>query len=457
MKTCYSIENSPLIRMTYTNGYGETSVRRVEPIRVYAGRNGYSYMKAYCHLREENRTFRTDRIQHWTPVTEEYLQEYPDTDFSVSTPIPTPIPTPVPTPVPTVVEHRTAKLQAAPDPPRMYLPATSSAYASSSADGSTTPEETSSTGYRFFESLVAIVIVIVFFGLTDPSFWPGFLRMLFTTDQSSQAESAVPVPIDFSRWSEQTSAKTKQAKTKQTKATAPVSKKTPVIPEAKPQPQSTTRLEPKPLPVPIVTYHSYRGVNIKQEKTGGINTYSSEGFRAAGNLWSLKVQIASKLFRDITGVESSSLEKIYTSADSDKSGILSWPEVSAFQRRLTRKFEYKHNASALRPDEFIEEGGGDCEDWALMTCGLFRYWGYESYVGGLGNSSATGGHAIALVPQQDKPVNMTYYHLEGFRTWSGSLLSTAYYIPIDYDLVGGLSSAVGKGHKLERVYNPERF
>ena len=71
MKTCYSIENSSLIRMTYTNGFGETSVRRVEPIRVYAGRNGYSYMKAYCRLREENRTFRMDRIQHWTPVTEE--------------------------------------------------------------------------------------------------------------------------------------------------------------------------------------------------------------------------------------------------------------------------------------------------------------------------------------------------------------------------------------------------
>ena len=73
------------------------------------------------------------------------------------------------------------------------------------------------------------------------------------------------------------------------------------------------------------------------------------------------------------------------------------------------------------------------------------------------NLAYAGGHAIALVPQQDKPVNSTYYHLEGFRTWSGSLLPTAYYIPIDYDRVGGLSSAVAKAHKLKKVYNPERI
>ena len=440
MKTCCSIENSSLIRMTYTNGYGETSERKVEPIRVYAGRNGYSYMKAYCHMREENRTFRLDRIQHWTPV----IEEYPDTDLPISTL--------VPTPVPTVAEYRipkpeaAPKLPAAPDPPGTYLPATSP------ADKPSSREETSSTGSTFFKSLVTAIIVAAFFGLTDPSFRGGLLQMLFTTDHSSQEESTVPAPPDFSRWSEQT-----PAKKKKTKATAPVSKKTPVIPGTKPQTQSTTRPEPKPLPAPIVTYHSYRGVNIKKESTGDIKTYSSEGFRATGNLWNLKVQIASKLFRDITGIENSSLEKIYTSADSDRSGILSWPEVGAFQRQLTRKFEYKHNTSALRPDEFIEEGGGDCEDWALMTCGLFRYWGYESYVGALGNSSATDRHAVALIPQQHKPADWTYYHLEGFRTWSGSLLPTAYYIPIDYDLVGGLSSAVGKGHKLERVYNPERI
>ncbi len=43
----------------YVNGSGESSRRRIH-IQTY---NGSPYLKAYCHLRNEPRTFRIDRIR----------------------------------------------------------------------------------------------------------------------------------------------------------------------------------------------------------------------------------------------------------------------------------------------------------------------------------------------------------------------------------------------------------
>ena len=52
-------------RIAYTNGYGEPSIRVIEPLRIYQGRNGYTYLRAYCNLRDQERTFRLDRIRSW--------------------------------------------------------------------------------------------------------------------------------------------------------------------------------------------------------------------------------------------------------------------------------------------------------------------------------------------------------------------------------------------------------
>ena len=56
------------VRIAYTSGYGESSIRIIEPVRIYQGRNGYTYLRAYCHLREEERTFRLDRIRSWEQI-----------------------------------------------------------------------------------------------------------------------------------------------------------------------------------------------------------------------------------------------------------------------------------------------------------------------------------------------------------------------------------------------------
>ena len=70
-----SIDPRTQVRIAYTNGYGEPSIRKIEPIRSFEGRNGYTYLKAYCHLREEERTFRMDRISSWSEAEEFEVEE----------------------------------------------------------------------------------------------------------------------------------------------------------------------------------------------------------------------------------------------------------------------------------------------------------------------------------------------------------------------------------------------
>jgi hypothetical protein len=54
-----------LVRIAYTNSYGQSSIRVIEPRRIFRGGNGYTYIRAWCHLRAEERTFRLDRVRVW--------------------------------------------------------------------------------------------------------------------------------------------------------------------------------------------------------------------------------------------------------------------------------------------------------------------------------------------------------------------------------------------------------
>ena len=55
------------VRIAYTDGYGQSSIRVIEPRRIFRGGNGYAYIRAWCHLRAEERTFRLDRVRSWEP------------------------------------------------------------------------------------------------------------------------------------------------------------------------------------------------------------------------------------------------------------------------------------------------------------------------------------------------------------------------------------------------------
>jgi hypothetical protein len=49
------------VRIWYADNNGEITDRIIEPIRVYVKQERY-YLEAFCHLRDEERTFRLDRI-----------------------------------------------------------------------------------------------------------------------------------------------------------------------------------------------------------------------------------------------------------------------------------------------------------------------------------------------------------------------------------------------------------
>ena len=151
------------------------------------------------------------------------------------------------------------------------------------------------------------------------------------------------------------------------------------------------------------------------------------------------------------------LEQRYAEADADRDGYLCWPELEAFQKRLDREFEYQANPTALRPDQFLAQGGGDCEDWALMSCGLFRYWGWPCYVGRLAPGRQSAGHAVCLVRSERKPAGYMYYTVTEACTGDGRRVPPGDYVPIDYGVVGGLTNAVGNDWRLQHFYEPERM
>lgn len=65
-----AIQSQQDVLIAYRNARNELLERRISPI-LLGGYGRYSYVEAFCHLREANRQFRIDRIQsvrHWQPV-----------------------------------------------------------------------------------------------------------------------------------------------------------------------------------------------------------------------------------------------------------------------------------------------------------------------------------------------------------------------------------------------------
>jgi hypothetical protein len=163
-----------------------------------------------------------------------------------------------------------------------------------------------------------------------------------------------------------------------------------------------------------------------------------------------------KLFISKYGNQEGTLVSIFAAADADQSGDLSWGELGKFQSSMYRRFSYKSNATALRPDDFVRQGGGDCEDWALLTAAFCDYWGWEAYVACFFGDSGDG-HALCMVRAPARvPVGYTYWHVTSAQTLEGDALAEGDYVPVDYDQVGMLSNAVKAGETLRYFMTPMR-
>jgi hypothetical protein len=370
------------LELQYRDGSGDVTERTIIPDRLYRSSNGLCYLKGYCRLREEDRTFRLDRILSFEPLEDLQAKECPNPEFPEST-------------NPQSSINTIIRYQQKPD---------------LSVPPSTSPEFRKAVprDKRFsFGKVLMTIIAFVIAAALYQEYW------------------AYDIP-DYTK--------------------APVY-------------QLNTRAAPQPAPAPAPpTSYFYRNVMIRK-------VTSSDSTRWEAPLYDLSAQtpkqlhyvINSRKFRQITGIADRALESLYASADYDSNGHLSWREINRFQNSLYRKYRYINNTYALRPDQFLGQGGGDCEDWALMTCGLLRYWGWNCRVASYGPSDGGTGHAIAMV-WSEKPVKGCGYVYLREGTYIGrSAVKPGYYIPIDYNYVGGISEAVGRDWYLRNFYKPEEI
>ncbi|HOY89900.1 MAG TPA: hypothetical protein PKZ09_09025, partial [Bacillota bacterium] len=231
------------------------------------------------------------------------------------------------------------------------------------------------------------------------------------------------------------------------------------------RPTATYSYTPAPKPVqppsppkPSLEETTIGGRLLRTYRTGGVERYEvpSLGLATASKVEAIAA-IRLPTFVAVTGLTNPSLISRYLEADLNGSGKLSFDELETFQRKTYREFRYEANELALRPDEFLEAKGGDCEDFALYTAGLLRFWGWEPYLGSLGPARGGVGHAVCLSYEEGSfSGGYTYFEVEAWTTEDGTGLKPGKYVPIDYDQVGGLTNAVEKGWKLRSIYTPEK-
>ena len=195
----------------------------------------------------------------------------------------------------------------------------------------------------------------------------------------------------------------------------------------------------------------YRGYII--EKRGSY--YIIKGLKGRYNsIYDVIIKINTVKFEKITKIENKKLIKFYVDADKDRNGFLSWKEIGSFQLYINQKFKYKPNNIALRPDEFLKDGGGDCEDWALFTAGLLRFWDYKPYIGSLNYKDKY--HAITLVKVNKLPFKFRGYKITYAKLNGKDIAPKGIYTFIDYYRVGRLTRAGGRKPRLINIRIPEK-
>jgi len=385
-------------RIRYQSGSGEVSERTIDVLESRMGPNGAIYLIAYCHLRKEERTFRADRI-----LSSEIVPTNPSRPAAIAT-------SSRPSPARSDLIPRAA----APAPNRGPLPSIA-AGATRPTAAAASPATRESPHRRLSGAFVVCAIL--------------FQLILAASILSGKSEPSRYVPSATV-----------------TNSNAPVSYAS--VPKPAPSPPPKPAIEETTIGGLILrTVRSSKGERYEVPHLGLITTDKLEAIAA----------IRLPAFVERTGLCDPGLIGRYLEADLNRSGKLSFDELRVFQKRAFTAFRYESNRLALRPDEFLEKGGGDCEDFALYTAGLLRFWGWEPYIGSLRPDSDREGHAVCLSYEGTKaPDGFTYFEIGNWSAMDGTALSNGRYIPIDYDHVGSLSNAVGTSWKLKSVYIPEK-
>jgi hypothetical protein len=354
------LQPDSLVEIDYCNESGSVSHRRIRIISSNHARNGNTYLRAWCFLRGEERTFRADRILEWREITS-----------------PSQRPIVVPAKEPQIFAARVAP--------------------AGSAQSSTAPAAAASS---------------------TPYPWPQ-VQVIRRTASKSRASSgigsavAAGIAIAFIRFVIGGGA----AQAPRAQAFVISKSVTQVVATASP-----ARVTPAKDPVKV----------------------DAAVIRAMN-------------FRDATGIHSAPLERLYASADANRNGLLSWAELAAFQRNIRARYRYLSNNTVLKPDEFLAQGGGDCDDWAELTCGLLRYWCWDPYVGCFESPAGDEGHAICLIRVSRVEPGFASFAIPEGSTLNNDGVAAGSYVPVDYDVVGGITNAMGRNWKLDALFVPERI
>lgn len=368
------------VTIDYTTEQGTSSRRTIDVASVYE-HYGRTYVRGYCHLRKEDRTFRRDRMR----VVSDGVGRTPS---RVS---------------PGGAASRTGGTTLAAGPPEVPVgPASASAVPLTPAAPVPVPPQRppageNPAGEKPRRRLGAWKILGILYALLVP-----YVYIVFVGVPPAIAAVLEDVTV---------AARVRPE---------PVRPDPPPLPLPPPPPEPAPQPPPQPAPTPPPPPPDPRAV----------------------------------AFVTRTGIDDPILFSVYRGADTNRDGILSWTELQAFQTWVYRSFRYELNTTALAPNRFGAVGGGDCEDFALYTCGLLTYWGIECYIGVFapaGNPFGGGSHAVALMVVEDPGFyKCTITVADGATIAHPARGRTV--IPIDYDVVGGFTRATPNPWVLTHVY-----
>jgi hypothetical protein len=201
---------------------------------------------------------------------------------------------------------------------------------------------------------------------------------------------------------------------------------------------------------------TYRGTVILKRQFGERGWFRIDGARATyDSLYQAQMAVNRQALAGVAMLFDEELLDRFVQADLNRDAKLVWREIRVFQQELYEEFDYKANDVALRPTEFLRSGGGDCEDWALVTSALLRFWGIDSLIAVVKDRAGPDAHAITLMRARTPEVRSQAIYL--YERWIRHIpdAEPGLYVPIDYNRVGEVSRAVAPHYWYVQVERPE--
>ncbi|MFP4409633.1 MAG: WYL domain-containing protein [Spirochaetaceae bacterium] len=420
----------------YRNGEGEESERVIHVRSVTPGAYGRSYIRAFCELAQEERTFRLDRMTYIEPL---------HAPLSETTPVTPP---------------RNSSYLASGSEAARTAPA--AAPAGSAAPRHTTPEE--NHGFRrFLLKAAALFILFDFVIAEDPGTMSARVVEAVESAVDSYEPPALPARVTSLWGGDEADSDFQLGPTPERAESETVAKSVTVSTSRELRvagaelPSQTVSADPEKVPSPApagwvrVSRHEYQGAAIDLLLRNGEGRFRvPRTGRSYDSLREARRAIRMDRLLRKGGVTDELVIKRYDRVDLDGDDELSWSELRQFQREVYRDFRYESNGKALRPEEFFVAGGGDCEDFAIFSAAMLTYWGWDAYVASM-STNDNDAHAVVFIKVDQPPSWASYYEIPSGTAGNPRFAASGTFVPVDYDVVGDVTNAVTPGSRVTDI------